>query len=398
MGRRYLSHRFSRWIVGAALGLAILSLSARAASPGNDPPAAALTPDEGPAPPAAFEEPAAPQVEVPAVGERKPTAAGKAARPKIAKFLGGFKPVKDKPVQKASVKPEGEAVPAAELPTPGTLDPEVLKSQNPAAPAGVPDTGPVPIATEGQGAPPPQGIPGDAKSFVLPSDRIPLGRQSMGLSVDVVGPEFWNINQVCILKIVVKNTGAADAMGVSVRDELPDGLTFVSSQPDAQPLGALLTWSLGIVPANSERLISLSVRPTKIGAFDHAATVTMLAGGKSRTIVREPKLKVEQTATTGKILKGQPAQFKIVISNPGDGPARNVIVRAKLSPGLKHESAAVDQILSRSSTRSPPVAGSFSTPSKRIHWSAASKPARSPPRARTWLPEPPKRGTERPCP
>ena len=125
----------------------------------------------------------------------------------------------------------------------------------------------------------------------------------MGLTVDVVGPEFWNINQVCVLKIVVKNTGAADAMGVSVRDELPDGLTFVSSQPDAQPLGALLTWSLGIVPANSERVISLSVRPTKTGSFDHAATVTMLAGGKSRTIVREPKLKVEQTATSGKIEK-----------------------------------------------------------------------------------------------
>ena len=64
----------------------------------------------------------------------------------------------------------------------------------------------------------------------------------------------------------------------------------------------------------------------------------MLAGGKSRTIVREPKLKVEQTATSGKVLKGQPVQFKIAISNPGDGPARNVVVQAKLSPGLKHES------------------------------------------------------------
>ena len=64
----------------------------------------------------------------------------------------------------------------------------------------------------------------------------------------------------------------------------------------------------------------------------------MLAGGKSRTIVREPKLKVEQTATSGKVLKGQPVQFKITISNPGDGPARNVVVQAKLSPGLRHES------------------------------------------------------------
>jgi uncharacterized repeat protein (TIGR01451 family) len=64
----------------------------------------------------------------------------------------------------------------------------------------------------------------------------------------------------------------------------------------------------------------------------------MLAGGKSRTIVREPKLKVEQTAPTGNVLKGQPVQFKITVTNPGTGPARNVIVQAKLSPGLRHES------------------------------------------------------------
>ena len=64
----------------------------------------------------------------------------------------------------------------------------------------------------------------------------------------------------------------------------------------------------------------------------------MLAGSKSRTTVREPKLKVEQTATSGKVLKGQPVTFKITISNPGDGPARNVVVQAKLSPGLRHES------------------------------------------------------------
>ena len=331
MGRRYLTCLFRRWMIAAALGFGLWSPSALAAGPWTQEPAPAVPalPDEGPAP--------TPAVEVPALGEAKPEPAGKPKRPKIAeKFVGGFKPIKDKSVQKASAKPEEEAAP------PKSLDPEVVKSQNPAEPA---DTGPVPVATEGQGGPPTQGIPGDPKSFVLPADRVPLGRQSMGLTVDVVGPEFWNINQVCVLKIVVKNTGAADAMGVSVRDELPDGLAFVSSQPEAQPLGTLLTWSLGIVPANSERTISLSVRPTKIGAFDHAATVTMLAGGKSRTIVREPKLKVEQTATSGKILKGQPAQFKIVISNPGDGPARNVFVRAKLTPGLKHESAAPDQIL-----------------------------------------------------
>jgi uncharacterized repeat protein (TIGR01451 family) len=64
----------------------------------------------------------------------------------------------------------------------------------------------------------------------------------------------------------------------------------------------------------------------------------MVAGSKSRSVVRQPKLKVEQSAPSAQVLKGRSVQFQITVSNPGDGPARNVTVQAKLSPGLRHES------------------------------------------------------------
>ncbi|MFO0909925.1 MAG: hypothetical protein U0794_16515, partial [Isosphaeraceae bacterium] len=97
--------------------------------------------------------------------------------------------------------------------------------------------------------------------------------------------------------------------------------------------------NLGTVPAGSEKIITLTGKPGHTGAFDHAATVSMMAASKARTIVREPKLKVEQSVASGPILKGQRVAFKITVSNPGDGPARNVTVQAKLSPGLRHESS-----------------------------------------------------------
>jgi uncharacterized repeat protein (TIGR01451 family) len=181
---------------------------------------------------------------------------------------------------------------------------------------------------------------GATDPFVLPREKLPLGRQSVALTVDVVGPQVLNINQYASLKIVVKNAGTTDAMGVVVRDELPDSLEFLSSQPEAARDGSLLFWKLSTVPAGSEKVIQLRVKAIKVEPAEviHAATVSMLAGSKSRTIIREPKLKVEQTATSGKVLKGQPVQFRIAISNPGTGPARNVVVQAKLSAGLKHES------------------------------------------------------------
>jgi uncharacterized repeat protein (TIGR01451 family) len=221
-----------------------------------------------------------------------------------------------------------ERAPGAPPPAPreAAIDPELRPAAGPASQAGG-------GAGAGESA-------GAVDPFVLPQDKLPLGRQSVALSVDVVGPQVLNINQTASLKIVVRNTGTADAMGVVVRDELPDSLDFLSSQPEAERNGALLFWKLATVPAASERVISLRVKAVKVDPAEviHAATVSLLAGSKSRTIIREPKLKVEQTATSGKVLKGQPVQFRIAISNPGTGPARNVVVQAKLSAGLKHES------------------------------------------------------------
>src|SRR5262249_14876526 len=147
-----------------------------------------------------------------------------------------------------------------------------------------------------------------------------------------------NLNQNTTLRIVVRNSGTTDALGVVVRDELPDSLSFVSSQPEAERNGTQLFWKLAVVPAGTSKDILVRAKAVKVGECIHAATVTMLAGSKSRTMVREPKLKVEQKATSGKVLKGQQVQFEIAISNPGDGPARNVVVQARLSPGLRHES------------------------------------------------------------
>lgn len=220
-------------------------------------------------------------------------------------------------------------------------DPETVRAQAPATPPAS-DGSKLPAAAvlPGQPAPAPatSAREGDPE-FVLPADRLPIGRQNIGLTVDVIAPQAMNIGQSATLKVVVKNSGSTDAQGVVVRDQLPAGLTFVSSQPETQPIGGnLLTWALGTVTAGSERVITVSVKPTERGAFEHSATVIMKAGGRSRTMVREPKLKLELLPATNKVLLKQPVDFKIAITNIGDGPARQVVVRAKLSPGLRHES------------------------------------------------------------
>jgi uncharacterized repeat protein (TIGR01451 family) len=215
---------------------------------------------------------------------------------------------------------------------PPPRDDKVIQAQAPAPPTEQP-----------AGAAPVAGGAGTAGDSPLPaSERLPLGKQSVAVTVDVQAPASMNLNKDATLKLIVRNTGLADAFNVHVQDELTEGLRFLSSLPDMNVAGGGQHLSLLIptLPAGQDKVITIKVKPTKTGPFEHAATVRFETGCKSRTRVLEPKLKVDIIAnpTVGKVLKGQQVEFNVSIQNTGDGVARNVAIQAKLSPGLKHES------------------------------------------------------------
>jgi uncharacterized repeat protein (TIGR01451 family) len=213
-------------------------------------------------------------------------------------------------------------------------DDEVERVQNAAAGG---EANPLGAALERPGQPVPPGTapdPAGGDGFVLPAEKLAVGPQSVGLTIQVLSPAAMNLHRPAKVTIVVKNSGATDALGVVVRDRLPEGLKFLASQPEAQPSGDVVAWHLGTVVAGSERKISLSVEPVKVGNYDHGATVTMKTGARAKTVVMEPRLKVEQTPSKNKVLKGQQVRFDITVTNTGTGPARGVVVQAKLSSGL----------------------------------------------------------------
>ncbi len=171
-----------------------------------------------------------------------------------------------------------------------------------------------------------------------PTDRVPTGPQALALTFQVVAPEVMNVGQDKTVKIIVRNTGAADAATFQVRYALPKELRLISAQPEAKSMPdepGKLFWPLHVLAAGSEQIISLRVRPEHVGTIDHTSLVLLQVGARSHTTIQEPMLHVEQVVTPAKVLKGQPVEFRITVSNPGTGPARNVTVQAKLSSGLK---------------------------------------------------------------
>jgi uncharacterized repeat protein (TIGR01451 family) len=197
------------------------------------------------------------------------------------------------------------------------------------------------MRTQGQvppATPTPAVAPAESSGAAV--DRLPIGKQSVAVTVDVQAPASMNRNQEATFKLIVRNTGTSDALNVDIQDELPEGLEYVSSVPEmVRTAQTHLSFRIPTLAAGSDKVISLRVKPTKTGPFDHTATVRFETGCRSHTRVLEPKLKVEVIAnpSTGKVLKGQPVEFKVTITNLGDGPARNVAIQAKLTPGLRHE-------------------------------------------------------------
>lgn len=256
----------------------------------------------------------------------------------------------------AAPAPEESApadLPPARDPLPGMDDaaaPTPPKPRRPqAAPAAAPQDeavervqAPAPAPAAAPATPPPADADG---GFLTSPERLPLGRHEVVVNVEVQAPAEMNLHKPATAVIIVANTGSSDAFDVTVRDELPPGLTFVSSTvpPETGTTEqGLLIWRLGTLAAGASKKIPIQVTPTQVVHMDHAATVTFRAGSKARSLVREPKLKVEvvQAPSVAKQLKGKTVDYKISVTNTGDGPARNILVQAKLSPGLRHESVA----------------------------------------------------------
>jgi uncharacterized repeat protein (TIGR01451 family) len=177
-------------------------------------------------------------------------------------------------------------------------------------------------------------------------ETLPVGPHAVGLTVEARAVSPINLNTRTNLYILIRNHGTTDAQGVMVYEPLPEGLEFIDSTPKTTSRsGSLLVWNLGVMPANAEKQIKIVVKCIKkVPVIDHAAYVTLQTGGRARVVVREPKLSIVANPSSTRVLKGQQVRFDITVTNTGDGPARDVIVKAKLGPGLRHDSGSTIEL------------------------------------------------------
>jgi uncharacterized repeat protein (TIGR01451 family) len=163
----------------------------------------------------------------------------------------------------------------------------------------------------------------------------PTGRQEPSVSLEWVAAPVAKVGVPADYTLVVRNTCSTPVQRVRVRVRVPAGLSVSATQPPASPERGEIAWELGTLRPRQVKNLVLKMAADAKGDLAPQAWVTFTGSALLRLRVREPKLAIKATAQE-KVLVGDPAQFTLMVSNPGDGTAEQVKIHAVLSEGLEH--------------------------------------------------------------
>jgi hypothetical protein len=225
-------------------------------------------------------------------------------------------------------------VPAAPLTT--TTEPPMRVDRVPEfqPPASLPKPGqpstPPPVIGTVQWSDPAAPTPPGVKA----ENKVEVGRQQPAVSLEWIGPPQIRIKQPMPCQIVVRNTSATAVHNVIVRHKLTQGVVCKNAEPTPAQDKDELAWNIGtLTPDQSRKIDLVLVAPTR-GPLNCQATVTFSGAVNHQVQVREPLLAVKMRASDN-IITGENVTLHFSISNPGDGVAEAIKLKAVLPDGLE---------------------------------------------------------------
>lgn len=179
-------------------------------------------------------------------------------------------------------------------------------------------------------------------------ENVPVGTgfttvtwSAPGLSVRTVGPASVAVGAALSYFVEVSNPGDLPADNAVLVADIPVLMKYLSSTPPpSQELTRQLRWQLGNLGPRETQRFEIRCRAEGAGEQRFLARAEA-AGGLSaessvatRVVQSSLSLRVLDPPTTAKV--GEEVYFNIEVSNTGDQPIANVIIRDQFDAGLRH--------------------------------------------------------------
>ncbi|MFP4106171.1 MAG: COG1361 S-layer family protein [Phycisphaerae bacterium] len=151
------------------------------------------------------------------------------------------------------------------------------------------------------------------------------------------GPRQAVIDRNFTYTIQVSNPAEVEATNVVVTDTLPEGLTYVSSSPEADRDGRKLTWEMASLAGGESETLRVTVKGAEQGSYENCADVKADMGLSGRDCATTEIVKAALELTKSgpeEALICEPIKYSLTVRNTGAAEASNVKIVDKLPDGL----------------------------------------------------------------
>ena len=151
-----------------------------------------------------------------------------------------------------------------------------------AAPAAAPATAPGTFSDVADSVPPSSPVTSD-NAPTSSSEPRRLGATSFGpaqvADTTVSVTQSITLDEIpvggrTVVDLRITNTGSSPATGITLRNDLPSGLTHFSSSPVGTIDGNSITWTLGDLAAGASTDVELTLRATQVGVLTNRVSVS----------------------------------------------------------------------------------------------------------------------------
>lgn len=166
---------------------------------------------------------------------------------------------------------------------------------------------------------------------------LPTGdRRTSALLLEKMAPDEVRMGQEYEYVLKVTNLTDMPLNNVQVVETTEGGFTMSGSAPQGRLAGTQATWDLGTLGPRESKTIRVRGRATARGTVEMCASVTWDTAACVQTRVVEPQLKLEKQAPA-EALACEEIPMTFIVTNTGDGAARDVVIEDQLPAGMTSE-------------------------------------------------------------